>query len=426
MNNKNNVFLFGAGAVLDWGGPLTSQLTSHIRKIGFTVKGSSQKITDYIFQALLKNGYEESEINFETIINVIEELAIYFSEFNGKSNTPSLLRVFVTGDKIKNVFDFGIKGGQRKHAYTLEVPNGKEYEFSNYALNNENPYQFYLQHLLAEILSAISSLISEYSYHTNSHSVVDTNTENSINFQKWIKGIEACKTLRLYTLNYDRVFKILIDNTGIDCFEGFASTGESEDMKGLRCNIKKIIEDNNINVHYNLHGSAFWRVVPSNFTQLPSPEIVFTGVPNLQLNDEITNLQMEKGKPLYLTNIITGFQKAQKSLLSPFKQMQFSFERDCLETEKLYIIGYSFGDEHINQCIKNALRYNINLKIEIVDPDFINKDMDYLLSITLFQYLENEFITPQKVGENKFSYFGGIVTVYTLKFSEYLKLKTEN
>jgi hypothetical protein len=407
---------------LDWGGPLTSQLTDHIRNTGFTVKNSSQKLTDYIYQTLLKNEYDKSEVNFETIINVIEELAIYFSEFNGKKQTPSLLRTFVTGDEIKEVFDFGIKGGQRKHGYSLEIPEGREYVFSNYALNNENPYQFYLQHLISGILSEISGLISEYAYHTKSHSVVDTNSENSSNFQKWMTGIQPRGTLRLYTLNYDRVFKILLDNAGIDSFEGFYSTGEVDDLKGLRCDIKRIIEDQTVNVHYNLHGSAFWKVIPSNSSQLPSPEIVYTGIPNLQLNDEIANLQIEKGKPIYLTNIITGYQKAQKSLLSPFKQMQFSFERDCMATDKLYVLGYSFGDEHINQCLKTALRYNMQLKIEIVDPDFIKNKMDHQLSLTLFQYLENEFIAPRKVGDNKYIYFGGIVTLYTLKFNEYLKL----
>src|SRR5690606_16199495 len=146
-----------------------------------TIKNSSQKLTDYIYQNLLKNGYDDSEINFETIINVIEELAIYFSEFNKKKQTPSLLRSFVTGDEIRQVFDFSIKGGQRRHGYTLEIPEGQEYEFSDHALNDENPIQFYLQHLLSEVLSVISAQISKYSYHTNNHSVIDTNSINSRN-----------------------------------------------------------------------------------------------------------------------------------------------------------------------------------------------------------------------------------------------------
>lgn len=410
---------------MDWGGPQTRQLTDAIRSVGFTIQGSSQKLTDYIHQTLIENGYEESEVNFETIINVIEELSIYFSEFNPKNRTPSLLRAFVRGEEMEKVFDFAIKGGVRKHGYTLEIPAGREYEYSNYALSNENPHQFYLQHLLSRILTEISAQVSEYAYHTNSHSVVDIGSSASMDFKKWMHQLQENQALRLYTLNYDRIFKVLLDSAEIDCFEGFYPTGGATDIKGLRCDLKRIIEDSKGNVHYNLHGSAFWKVVPANTSQLPSPEIVYTGIPHLQLNDEMANLQVEKGKPMYLTNIITGYQKAQKSMLSPFKQMQFSFERDCLDTGKIHIIGYSFGDEHINQCLKTALRYNPDLGLEIVDPNFIKNDMDHQLSITLFQYFETGFIAPKKVGDNKFSYFGGRVTLYTLKFNEYLKARAD-
>ena len=110
-------------------------------------------------------------------------------------------------------------------------------------------------------------------------------------------------------------------------------------------------------------------------------------------------------------------------MISPFKQMHFSFDRDCLNTDIIYIIGYSFGDEHINQCLKTAFRYNDKLKLEIVDPNFIENRMDLHLSLNLFQYIESDFISPKKIGENIFSYYKGKIKVYNLKFNEYLKQK---
>ncbi len=426
MNRPNKIFLFGAESIIDWGGPSTNKLTEHIRKIGYPIKNSKQKLTDYIYQTLLNNGYEEVEINFETIISVIEELAIYFSEFNAKNQTPSLLRNFLNNNEIEEILDFSIRGGERKYGYRLNIPENMEYAFSSFARNNENPIQFYLQHLISEIISTISGLVSEYSYHTNSRSVIEVESKNSINFIKWIAKIGDENNLRLYTLNYDRVFKVLLENANIKCFEGFYSSGEVSDLNGLRCDIKRIVKDDNINVHYNLHGSAFWKVIPSNKSQLPSPELVYVGFPNLQINDEIANVQIEKGKPIFLTNIISGYQKAQKSMISPFKQMHFSFDRDCLSSNHVFIIGYSFSDEHINQCLKTAFRYNNKLKVEIIDPNFIKNKMDYHLSINLFQYIERDFISPKKVGENEFSFYDGRIQVYTLKFNEYLELKSSN
>jgi hypothetical protein len=71
-----------------------------------------------------------------------------------------------------------------------------------------------------------------------------------------------------------------------------------------------------------------------------------------------------------LTNIITGYQKIQKSILSPCKQMQAAFDRDCCSSDTIYIIGYSFNDEHINAGIKASIQSNQPVKFVIVDPGF--------------------------------------------------------
>jgi len=50
--------------------------------------------------------------------------------------------------------------------------------------------------------------------------------------------------------------------------------------------------------------------------------------------------------------------------------------------------------------------------------------MDLHLSLNLFQYIESDFIFPKKIRENEFSYYNGRIKVYTLKFNEYLELKS--
>src|SRR5690606_38649365 len=57
-----------------------------------------------------------------------------------------------------------------------------------------------------------------------------------------------------------------------------------------------------------------------------------------------------------------------------FRQMFSAFDRDCLEATEIFLIGYSLGDEHINDIIRNAKRYNNEVEITIVSPTFNEKD----------------------------------------------------
>ena len=88
---KRIVFLFGAGAVLDWGGPCTTELTELILNSGYYCKGNNKRITQHLYDLLAAN-YPKIAINFETILNVIEELIVYFA--SNDYQTPTSL--FIT------------------------------------------------------------------------------------------------------------------------------------------------------------------------------------------------------------------------------------------------------------------------------------------------------------------------------------------
>ncbi|EPR69026.1 SIR2 family protein [Cyclobacterium qasimii] len=423
MNKNNNVFLFGAGAMIDWAGPTTQELTEQIRKEGFKVSNSEQKLTDYIYEQLIKV-YDKDDVNFETIINVIEELSVYYSEFKKGKQSPSLLRSFINDLEFEKLFDYSIKGGKRKTNYKLQIPRGQDYDSARHAFNNENPNQFYLQHELSCLLTSIVYRIFDYAFHNSTLSEIKKDSEISINFKKWISTLEKNNAIRMYSLNYDRIFKVLLNDVSIDCFDGFEMNENESDSQEFKCDISRILEDQNSNIFYNLHGSAYWKVDNRN-RRINSPEILSTNMPQLQGNYNISNIQIERGKPILISNIITGFQKAQKTMIPPFKQMHFAFDRDCFKTNIIYIIGYSFSDEHINQCIKTALRHRQDLSLVIVDPSFIEKNLDQKLNRTIFTYIENCSASPKILGSNMYSYYYNRVIVYTLKFCDYLIMKNK-
>jgi hypothetical protein len=224
-------------------------------------------------------------------------------------------------------------------------------------------------------------------------------------------------------LNYDRVFKILLEKNGISLFEGSDYEENISMDVYLRANIPKILNDVNSHSYYNLHGSAYWEVIDLDKNQLPNPEIAMTASLNLPSNNNPASFQIEKGKTLLVTNIITGYQKVQKSSIPPFKQMHSAFDSDCCFADEIYIVGYSFGDEHINQSIKTAIRYNEKLKINIVDPNFIKNNMDYEFAIKFFPYRNSNNINPKKKTESLYSYFDDDFLVYTKTFEEFLNAK---
>lgn len=418
MERKRTVFLFGSGATLAWNSPTTSDLTTLIRETGFKTTDNKTRITEFIYATLLANGYSTDEANFETIISVIEELIVYYSLFNADKRTPSLLSSFLTSRCENELLNYSIKGGTPSYGYELQIPAGVDYVFSRFARHNETPSQCFFQQLLSLLLTEINARIHEYAYHTASHSVIDVDSDTSKSFINWMKMLSVKSILRLYTLNYERIFKILLARAGIRVFEGF----DCEEHIGTAVNVCRILSDTASHIHYNLHGSAFWEVRDVDRKLLPNPEIVLNPVFSLPLDNRPASVQIERGKTLLVTTIVTGYQKAQRGMMTPFKQMQSAFDRDCCFADELFVIGYSFGDEHINESTKMAIRHNRKLKVIIVDPNFIKNRMDYhQLALRFFPFRQDDNKRPKKVGDQLYSYFDDAFTVHTVGFKEFLE-----
>jgi hypothetical protein len=417
------VYLFGAGATLEWNSPTTSELTDLIINSGFKISDNETRITKFIYDILISKKLKDSDVNFETIINILEELALFYSKFDGRLDYPSLSSNFFDPKHEEQLLNFSVITNKHSNQFELQIPKGKDYQFERFAYYHQTPPELFFQYLIQGLLSDISARIIDYSYHSKSHSVIDFNNDFSKAFTKWIASKSENSILRLYTLNYERIFKILLEQKGIELFEGFHERQDTYIGKIARANIPKILTDVDSNVYYNLHGSAYWQVRELDNYQLPHAEIFESEFPHLPMNDSPATIQMEKGKSVLVTNIITGFQKTQRGMIPPIRQMQSAFDRDCCLTDELYIIGYSFKDEHINQCLKTALRHNPKLKVKIIDPNFISNKMDEHFAINIFPFTDQGYskMYPKKLKNNLYSYHGDTFTVYTVSFGQFLK-----
>jgi hypothetical protein len=61
----------------------------------------------------LKVGFDEGDINFETIINIIEEYIVYYSYYNSKKEIPSLSKTFFSSRFEEMILNFSIHGGEK-------------------------------------------------------------------------------------------------------------------------------------------------------------------------------------------------------------------------------------------------------------------------------------------------------------------------
>ncbi len=411
--SKRNVFLFGAGAAIDWGGPKTSCLTDLLTKVGFKAK-DGKTITSKIKETLDANGFST---NFETILSVIEELIIYFSGFQKSSGNKSFINLFFCQNNLLSSFSNYSIVGDAKSTYSLKIPD-HEAESSKISAG-QNPDQFFFELLLINLYTTIENRIDKYSHSYNGKQrSIESNENQELNnsFHSWINNfIIQNETVRLYNLNYDRLFQIILKNRNYEVVEGFGNefvshTGE----KLFKPDIQRIITDTDSLCCYNMHGCINWRLekLKNNKTFLP----FLREGPHLSFNyGEYPKFKIEEGKSGIHTSIIAGYQKAQRSALSPYKQMQCAFERDCFTAENLYIVGFSFSDEHINETIRMALIFNSKLKIHIIDCGFLdNIELKYFSE---FSQLIGD--NHQKITDGIYNY--GNTYAYNYEFGYFLK-----
>lgn len=76
---------------------------------------------------------------------------------------------------------------------------------------------------------------------------------------------------------------------------------------------------------------------------------------------------------------------------------------DLFKSDTVYIIGYSFGDEHINRLLRSFLQLNFQNKIIIVDyyPDTITMMDEYMNPNSIITKINQNFGTEWQIMINQ-------------------------
>jgi hypothetical protein len=428
MKKERMVYLLGAGAAMDWCGPSTQKLTENLLIIGFKNK-NGEFITKKIFNRLLNGGEPDfSKVNFETIINVLEDFVEFWSR--DKKDHLNGLSFFVEENHINWKEFVGSWEIQNKyqHSYSLNIQGASEAVNSRLdnIPNEIKAEKKFFEALIIEILDSIVGEISRYSYHTKTKTQIFADNNKEINdLAESFFSKHKNKIQRIYTLNYDSIIENIFKRSGISFSDGFQKIlpGVPQNLRHLTpSKIYRDFEENK-NCIYHLHGSAFWEVIDKDSNEMDYYNFIACDYLQFPFNgSRVAEIELEKGRPIQIQNIITGYKKVIKTGLSPFRQFFSVFDRDCYLACRLIVVGYSFGDEHINDIINKARSANEILKIEIIDPsfDFNSFSMNHLRK----WYWIDETHTPEQLDEETTFYKQANLYVYKCFFKKYLEKKS--
>lgn len=227
--------------------------------------------------------------------------------------------------------------------------------------------------------------------------------------------------IKVFTLNYDTLFEQAAQKIEAIAIDGFSFSqprkfqGGNFDLDIIKRNHNRLSKDEsycaNVMHLYKLHGSVDWKINGDHIEQVnPS---------SIKAEDTVM--------------IYPGSHKYQESYSMPFYEIISRFQSALREPNtSLIVIGYSFGDEHINRIILEAVTSNLNLNLYIVSPSaaIVQKDNNKALSDLqdriMNKELKNVFMisTTFKDFSDTIPYFGGESTPEVAITSTKVDIKT--
>jgi len=222
-------------------------------------------------------------------------------------------------------------------------------ELQNRALNPLSPYASGWHGRLVEIERQAPDILSTFTnfIYSQLEHWLSLNEERIQRLHYLRNLVEICNDrcgVDIFSLNYDLCIETALQRyTKREFVNGFTEKGwEPENFCG-ECPIRL----------FKLHGSLDW------------VEDQAYGLCSLQhpRNKWAENIEGESTKPLLIFG--TAHKLAPRE---PFLSLAYSFSQAVLRTTVLAIIGYSFGDEYVNQIIRQGIEKNSKLRVLVVGP----------------------------------------------------------
>lgn len=333
IENSNSgsriTFIVGAGAPLDFTlaedmvKPTTGNITQEVIKpYKYPLSRNKVKTVQRIYDILKSNfpadhindwkSFEkpQPDINFEQLFHVLEMYKSYDKPWEGECHNPDIYPEFApfTRRKVK--------------------------------LHRES-----LHHIIQEFIHRIMEFVDKY----------DKYYQNNIAQESWYQSFFAEFEGRsdIFTFNYDTT----IEHSLSDYEDGFENVLPDEDF--MRFNPNKLWQNTRyLSTVNHLHGciNYFFDTAPDDNRLLSKYQHrdlckygSFDEVHQKWIGRGWGDTQTQSGEEYFPSPIITGLRKTDKLVGVPFDFYHGKLYDSIMHSNKLVIIGYSFGDLYVNQ-----------------------------------------------------------------------------
>ena len=338
MKRNRSVIITGAGAVIPWNANTTTELTEILKSDTCFVNDKEERIGQYLFDLLSSKTPNRNSPNIETILNFIEEL-YQFKDNNNKPlvDSQSLKSSF----RIYDYFQINSEINNKLHSFEIGNPNIKD-GFLNlkllktiFGLERKIHGSLFYGELYLYFIYLIIEQIKTYDNETNLNKC---HKINEIYF-RFLMGLKQNRGLiRYYTLNYDLLPLKIYDGF----FNGYDNIGKID--------VESIVKSKYTDVYYNMHGST-----NASFNKIKAGYIHgFKTATTFENNF------------LIQSPIIAGYNKLNRLFGESHFHFYNSLIGDCYNADVIYLIGYSFGDIHINSAVNGAMQIG-KTKIIVID-----------------------------------------------------------
>jgi hypothetical protein len=373
---KRAVVLLGAGAPLAWGGPLTSQITNEIlQNRDFRTK-KGQNLAVYIVDQLATfYNRDRSEFTFEHIVNALETVVDYLSD-DLKGSPPEFMGSKPLWFNLTDIY-------AEFENYRFTEHEGTDQGFlKNLAadptntpiqINSKLHKRYFIMDIVDNYLNLIRGIISNYDFSCldKKH---DGLNQNLWQFYKCLK--DQGYIVRFYTTNYDELVpKIFREKYNHDLYSGFDIPLSKIEPEKLLSNPTKILLDNSVDCYYNLHGSLYWDTATDERRFEPA-YVYCRGWAN-SYESGARSVVTNPSESTIIYNIVTGFNKLQKISVEPLNSFFHALAMDCIQTDILITIGYSYSDPHINRLLKHSVVENNAKLLHITKTDYFPGSVDF-------------------------------------------------
>ncbi len=357
---KRVLVFLGAGATMCFGGAKSDTILEDIKTDQRFKTTDNVPIGQYLYDKL--NETFGNQANFETVIASIELIITYHLAKTNDTENPNLKSIvpsfLIFNEDFLNKIDNFTLHEIPEHPDEVILEYFNNLVLQTFTLPRKTVRLFYYSKILNNFLSLISIRINQYA---------EGDSDYNLKFKNFVNYlISNYYHVNFFTTNYDNLIPKILE--GRNVFNGF--DGPNQDNSGLQYNSKKIIFNDSVTKVFNLHGSIFWH----HEFLMDHMEYQFVFKPeeyNLPLfsKTDVTN----PGEELVLSNIITGYNKTQRTLSPPFSLMIGSFIKECLRADVILIIGYSFSDNHLNKILSSPFNENSPRIVNITQSS-----LDYL------------------------------------------------